>query len=183
MEKIGALKGIYRDILSAGDGRIIHDSGWVSNTIVDRCRILLAGFVKNESSSGIQFLAVGRGLDAWDKEGPPASDPAATIDLVNRHAQPLPVNSLNIVYLDEAASVVANPTKRLQITATLVPGYPPPLAPGYPPPLVPLNTYPLREFGLFGRFHGNDYMINSIRHPVIHKDADATLVRVIRLYF
>ncbi|MDD5322496.1 MAG: hypothetical protein PHD43_18165 [Methylococcales bacterium] len=176
MEKIGALKGIYRDILSAGDGRIIHDSGWVSNTIVDRCRILLAGFVKNESSSGgIQFLAVGRGLDAWDKEGPPASEPAATIDLVNRHAPPLPVNRLNIVYLDEAASVVANPTNRLQITATLVPGYPPPLA--------PLNTYPLREFGLFGRFDGNDYMINSIRHPVIHKDADATLVRVIRLYF
>jgi hypothetical protein len=41
----------------------------------------------------------------------------------------------------------------------------------------------LREFGLFGQLAGSDYMLNSIRHPVIHKDGDATLIRVVRLYF
>jgi len=28
-----------------------------------------------------------------------------------------------------------------------------------------------------------DYMINGIRHTVIHKDVSATLIRVVRLYF
>ena len=55
MERIGAsLKGIYRDILKGADNRIIHDSGWVSNTIVDNCRVLLAGFMKSEPTDGIQ---------------------------------------------------------------------------------------------------------------------------------
>jgi len=165
---------MYRDVLTAGDGRILYDSGWASNTIVDRCRILLAGFIKNESSSGIRFLAVGQGLEDWDAAGPPPSDPTTT-DLVTRYNPPIPVDRLSLAYLDEEAEVVANPTNRLQITATL--------EPGYPPPLAPLNTYPLREFGLFGSFESDDYMINNIRHPVIHKDAATTLVRVIRLYF
>ena len=179
MERVGIfLKGMYRDILTAGDGRVLYDSGWTANTIVDRCRILLAGLMKNESStSGIQFLAVGQGLEDWDDTtGPPPSDPATTTtDLVTRYNPPIPVNRLSLAYLDENAAVVVNPTNRLQITATL--------EPGYPPPLASLNTYPLREFGLFGNFEGNDYMINNIRHPVIHKDAATTLVRVIRLYF
>ena len=172
MERIGALiRGMYRDVLIAGDGRILYDSGWAVNTIVDRCRILLAGFMKNESSSGIQFLAVGQGSKDWDDKGTPPPDVTST-DLVNRYNPTIPVNRLSLAYLDEEPQpqVVVNPTHRLQITATLEPGY-------------PSNTYPLREFGLFGRFEGNDYMINNIRHPVIHKDAAATLVRTIRLYF
>lgn len=176
MEKVGEfIKGIYRDVLTSGDGRIIHDSGWTSNTIVDSCRILLAGFIKNEASTGIQFLAVGQGQDTWDAQGPPPSDPATTTDLVHRHAPPIPIGQLNLAYLDKDLNVVGQPTNRLQITATL--------APGYPTPLAPLNTYPLREFGLFGHFKGQDFMLNSIRHPVIHKDAAATLVRVVRLFF
>lgn len=176
METVGIfLKGIYRDVLMAGDGRVLHDSGWASNTIVDRCRILLAGFMKNESSSGIQFLAVGQGLDTWDTTAGPPTPEAISTDLVNRYNPTIPVNRLSLTYLREDASVVDYPTNHLQITATL--------EPGYPTPLAPLNTYPLREFGLFSRFEGNDYMINNIRHPVIHKDAATTLVRVIRLYF
>lgn len=78
-------------------------------------------------------------------------------------------------YLDETNNEVSAATSRLQITAIM--------EPGYPVPLAPLTTYPLREFGLFGRFGGTDYMINSIRHPLIHKDETATLIRMIRLYF
>jgi len=175
MERIDVfIKGIYRDVLMAGDGRVLYDSGWTANTIVDRCRILLAGFMKNESSSGIQFLAVGQGQEAWDTAGPLPSDPATT-KLENPYNPPIAVDRLSLAYLEEDVSVVDYPTSRLQITATL--------EPGYPSPLAPLNTYPLREFGLFGSFEGDDYMINNIRHPVIHKDAAATLVRVIRLYF
>jgi hypothetical protein len=170
-----SIKGIYRDVLTEAGGRQVYDSGWVGNTIVARCRMLLAGFIKNDQPSGVQYLAVGQGLEAWDTTGAPASDPLTTVDLMNRFTPTIDVGSLTLAYLDETDQAVAGPTQRLQITATL--------PPGYPAPIAPLSTYPLREFGLFGRFGGADYMINSIRHPVIHKDASATLTRVIRLQF
>ncbi len=79
MEHIGnQLKGIYRDILQSADGSVIHDSGWVSNTIVERCRILLAGFMRNDPTDGIHHLAFGQGLATWDSAGVPAPDPTAT---------------------------------------------------------------------------------------------------------
>ena len=178
MENIGTfIKGIYRDVLKAGDGRIIYDSGWNSNAIVNRCRILLSGFMKNEATQGIQYLAVGQGQEQWDTTGAPAPDPAAA-DLINRHNPPIPLGELALVYLDENENelpISAGPTNRLQITSTL--------NPGYPPPIAPLKTYPLREFGLFGKFGTTDYMIDAIRHPVIHKDESATLIRVVRLFF
>lgn len=175
MEYLGnQLKGIYRDILRGENGKVLHDSGWVSNTIVERCRILLAGFMRNDSTDGIHHLAFGQGLEAWDDNGPPDSDPAAT-GLVTPYNPAIAFANLTITYLDEANHEVSVPTSRLQLTAIL--------EPGYPVPLAPLTTYPLREFGLFGRFDGTDYMINSIRHSVIHKDASATLIRMIRLYF
>jgi hypothetical protein len=169
------IKGVYRDILVGSDTHLAYDSGWVSNTIVDRCRVLLAGFMKNEPSDGIQYLAVGQGAAHWDSDGTPAPDPATAVTLEDGYDPPIAVADLDIVYLDDADMEVATPTSRLQITATL--------EPGYPAPSAPLISYPLREFGLFGRFNGTDYMINNVRHPVIHKDLSATLIRVIRLYF
>ncbi|MBA2669172.1 MAG: hypothetical protein H0U67_02240 [Gemmatimonadetes bacterium] len=170
------MRGIFRDVLRDLDGRILYDSGWRSNTIVTRCRILLSAFLANDSASGIQYLAVGRGGDAWDGTGAPPSPPESTTDLVNRSGDdPIARDDLDIVYLDGNDEVQAEPSPRLQITATL--------APGYPRALPGLSTYPLCEFGLFGRLGGTDYMINSIRHPVIHKDESATLIRVVRLYF
>lgn len=176
MEIIGnSITGIYRDILKGQNGNIIYDSGWISNTIVDRCRMLLAGFMKNEPTNGIQYLAVGQGKKEWDTDGAPVPDPLITADLVDRYSPPIYLSELSLVYLDENDAEVPGPTSRLQITATL--------DPGYPAPISPLTTYPLREFGLFGKFDGTDYMIDCIRHPVIHKDVSATLIRVVRLYF
>ena len=165
-----AIRGVYRDVLQGANNQIIHDSGWVSNTIVDRCRILLAGFMKSESASGIQSLFVGAGDDSWDTTGPPAPSVTET-ELVTPYEEPMPMEGLDVVYLDAQDEVSDDPTSRLQITATLPPGYP------------TLTSYPLREFGLFGDYNGTPYMINNIRHPVIHKDASATLIRVVRLYF
>ena len=73
MEVAGfSMLGVYRDILMDGAERRVHDSGWRKNTIVDRGRQLLAGFIKNGPSDGLQFLAVGQGSSYWDAEGPPA---------------------------------------------------------------------------------------------------------------
>lgn len=169
------LRGLYRDVLKEPQRGVIHDSGWRGNTIVDRCRALLAGFMRSDSSSGVQFLAVGHGEEAWD-EGIPPTDAATTVALTNRAADPpIGVADLDFSYLDASDAPVTGPTHRLQVSATLNPGYPAPLGAG--------TTYPLREFGLFGRFDGSDYMVNCIRHPVIHKGPTATLIRVVRLYF
>lgn len=176
MDRIGTtLRGIYRDVLIDLDNHIIYDSGWVTNTIVDRCRILLASFIKNERSSGLHHLAVGQGLDTWDQTGAPIPDPVTTTGLQTPYDPPIPVEKLRIVYLNSADKEVEEQTNRLQITATL--------DANYPPPIAPLNSYPLREFGLFARLGDTDYMLNCIRHPLISKDASTSLIRVIRLYF
>ena len=172
-----SIKGMYRDLLKGPDQRVIYDSGWTSNTIMPSCRILLTAFMKNEVSAGIRYLAVGEGDAQWDKTGAPAPDPGPP-DLVHRCIDaPIPQNQLELRYLNDQELEVNDPTKRLQIKATL--------AAGYPAPLSNTTSYPLREFGLFGSLGADskDCMINCVRHPVIYKDKDSTLVRVIRLYF
>jgi hypothetical protein len=164
-----SIHGIYRDVVEDAERRVVRDSGWVSNTIVSRCHELLASFMKNGPASGIQYLEVGRGSDTWDAE-PVPSGPGQTA-LVDEN--PFKVEDLEVAYLDADDDVQEAPSNRLQITATLGPGYPP----------VDGTSYPLREFGLFGELDGEPYMINAIRHPVIHKDATTTLIRVVRLYF
>jgi hypothetical protein len=178
MEEIGkSIKGIFRDRLIGPDGNLLYDSGWARNTIVDSCRALLAGLMKNELVGGMQYLAVGRGKETWDTDGVPAPG-SEEIELISRYSPTIPDpnsgSDWKLVYLDENDDVTHERTNRLQITATL--------EPGYPAPEPPLSTYPLREFGLFGGADGT-YMINCVRHPVIHKHTSATLIRVIRLYF
>ncbi len=175
MTMIGnSIKGIYRDLLKGPNDDIIYDSGWVSNRIVDRCRTLLAAFMKNDQPKGIQYLAVGTGSKDWDSSGalPPDS---SVIQLVDPNPFIIDVKNLSLVYLGVNDIKKAGPTNRLQITATL--------GPNEPPAVASVSSYPLREFGLFGKFGGEPYMIDCIRHPVIHKDVSATLIRVVRLYF
>ena len=168
------LKGIYRDRLIDGTGAVVHDSGWTPNTIVTNGRVLLAGFIKQDAVLGLQHLAVGEGLAAWDTDGPPPPTEAET-GLVSPFAALIAFADLKVVYLNASDEPIAEASSRLQITATL--------DPGYPTPPDGETTYPLREFGLFGDFEGSAFMINNVRHPVIHKDESATLIRVIRLYF
>jgi hypothetical protein len=172
------LKGIYRDIMTAPDGTVLHDSGWHSNTIVDRCRILLAGFIRNDTTSGIQHLQVGQGNASWDANGAPAPTAGATALVAPAADAPIAFANLEVAYLSSGGTTLPAtdpPTPQIQITATLPAGYPAPLAGG--------SIYPLREFGLFGRFGGTLYMINNVRHPVIFKEASTTLTRIVRLYF
>jgi hypothetical protein len=172
------VKGIYRDVLTAADGTLLYDSGWKSNTIVERCRILLAGFIRNDTMAGIQHLQVGAGDPDWDANGAPPPKGDET-ELVDPASPPIAFADLQVAYLNMAGTTLPPddpPTAQIQITATL--------APGYPAPLVGQSTYPLREFGLFGKFKEDTfYMINNVRHPTIHKEESTTLVRVVRLYF
>lgn len=163
-------QGRYRDRLIYPDGAV-EDRGWRSNLIVDRGRFLIAGFMRGDAPGGIQRLRFGRGLPAWDNNPPPAPPPATTA-LADGAPFDVPLNPPDIDYLDDEGNPVAGPTHRLRLVVTLGPNEPPGADP-----------FPLREFGLFGDFGGEAFMINYVRHPVIHKPADATLERTILLVF
>jgi len=167
-------KGTYHDLIITGEGKTI-DLGWSSNIVVDQCRQLLAGFMKRESGAvGVFRLEVGRGEEGWDTEPhlPPARATTALTD-PGPHRIGVPLNKIS--YLDDGGAVSTRPTKRIQIRLTLAPGTPP----------IPAGetSFPLREFGLFGRIGHANYMIDYVRHAVIHKEAADTLVRTIRLTF
>jgi hypothetical protein len=167
-----AIHGIYRDRLIHPNGTIAHDSGWCTNLIVLRCRILLAAFLRNDTALGIRALQVGRGDTAWDTAPPPAADPGTTVQLVDPAPFTIPVANLTFQYLNQTDGVATTATNRLEVTATLGPNQPTPI--GSPP-------FPLREFGLFGELNGTAFMIDYIRHPLIEKDGAATLERRVRL--
>lgn len=168
-----APKGIYHDRWISPGGNIV-DLGWRSNIIVDRCRFLLAAFMKNDPSNGIQVLKVGKGEEDWDDDSP--EPPVSTIEqLIDPIPVDIPISSDQIEYLDAAGNPAEGPTHRLRITVLLDPGTPP-IESGE-------TSYPLREFGLFGRFDSQEYMIDYVRHPVIHKQADDSLERIVHLIF
>jgi hypothetical protein len=180
IHKFDSPTGVYCDRIITRDGQV-RDLGWCSNIIVDRCRYLLASFMKNEKSSGtslkaegIRLLAIGRGEEKWDTAPPPQALPAIQ-QLVDPNPFKIEVKPKQIKYLDDTRNIAQGPTHRIQVSIVLDPGVP------------PLNgeetAFPLREFGLFGRFGNKDYMIDYVRHPVIHKQADETLNRTIRLVF
>lgn len=169
-----AIKGIYRDRLLDQHGSEVFDSLWRSNMIVLRCRILLSSFLKNDGALGIRALQVGRGDPSWDNNPPPLPDPNTINALVDATPAEIAVGQLKLEYLDPTDSVVANPTSRLQVTATLLPGV---------PASLPNTPFPLREFALFGQLNGVRHMIDYIRHPLIQKDASMTLERKVRLIF
>jgi hypothetical protein len=167
------IHGIYRDVLTAADGIVVWDRGWVRNTIVQNCHTLLAGFVRGGGASlGIQGLRVGQGSDNWDLNGPPAPTPSQ-VALFDPNPFLVPLTALQIDFLDGAA-VTATPTNRLQIKATLGPKV----------PLWPDANHAsgnLREFGLVGKLNGQEMLINYVTHPVIVKDPASTLTRTIWL--
>ena len=181
-----AIKGFYRDVLTESGRGVIYDSGWHSNTIVDNGRILLASFMKNDQSftlSGVNKLVVGSGDPAWDTAGLPTQDKATQSDLVTPAADPPdPPLDVEIAFLEADGSHSTSPTNLLEITAVLEEGYPQPVDGSG------LDSYPLREFGLFaevdlGPSGLQPFMINWITHPVIHKGPTSSLIRVVRLHF
>ena len=170
--------GIYRDVLRGPSGEVVRDSGWKSNVIVLRCRELLAAFMKGDQADaalGIQSLKFGRGDPAWDTS-PPPKPPESTSQLFDSKPFVVPKNALTLQYLDANNEFSAAPTNRLEIVAVIGPGQPDPSL-GLPSP------YPLREFGLFGKLKGGDYMIDYVRHPLIEKDSAVTLERRVQLIF
>ena len=173
-QPLAQISGMYRDVLRDLSGNVTYDAGWTHNAIVVDFRRVLASFTGGEPALGIQRLAIGAGLAAWDATGPP---PATSTQLALVDGSPffVPAASLAIDFIDSGV-VTATPTNRLQIVATIGPGSP-------PWPDGSHVSASLREFGLMGELNGNPVLINYVTHPVIHKDPTSTLERTIWLVF
>jgi hypothetical protein len=167
------IKGIYRDRIFDAEEREIFNSGWRSNLIVLRCRILIAAFIRNDKTLGIRELQLGKGESSWDTTPPPAPDPNTMTQLIDPDPYRIDHVELDMYYLNSVDEIVPGPTNRIQIVAKIGPDKPTPSS----------EPYPLREFGIFGEFNDSLYMINYIRHALIEKDASATLERKLRLIF
>jgi hypothetical protein len=171
--------GTYRDLLRGPDGRVRWRSGPRKNVIVVDCRRLLAGFMRGTPTNalGIQGLRVGAGSDAWDQPpGPPPPVPGQA-ELVDPNPFTVPRADLQIDFLD-GPNVIADPTNRIQVVATLGPGVPP-----WPDTATNHPTSTLREFGLVGELDGATVLIDYVTHLAIPKDPSSTLERTIWLTF
>lgn len=185
MEQVSSpIKGTYRDTLCGSDGTVLFDSGWRSNMIVNDCHVLMAALVKilannRKLVSGAEdglFLCVGEGLGNWDDPQKRPVPKPSDQELKTKYSPPFKELGLKFMNkkqngTDTTYEESTDPTNILEITATLGQEYP-----NNP-------NYPLREFGLFAKLNGKEYMINHVIHPVITKGASATLERVIHLEF
>lgn len=169
------LKGFYRDILRKPNNKIVYDSGWQKNQIVNQCHQLIAMLMQGPKQInntpiapfGIYCMRVGKGIDDWNPEIPRQE----------------PIENLKLPY-DQDIIIPGNPPNKIEqsdskltITVTL-------------PEEFPAGTYPLREFGLFGRSGRKDddnedqlFMINYVKHYLIEKEPSVELIRTIVLEF
>lgn len=170
----GVLQGHYRDVIRGPDGGVIEDRGWHHNAIVIDCRRVLASFVGGQAALGIQGLALGSGLTAWDAAPPGPPSPTQTW-LEDANAFIVPGTQLDIDFID-AGVVTATPTNRLQVFAAIGPGQP-------PWPDANHVAANLREFGLVASLAGNPVLLNYVTNPLISKDPTSTLERTLWLVF
>lgn len=169
------LHGSYRDRILDANGQLIREDPVRANAIVADCRRILASFMANDGALGIQGMLFGQGDPAWDGGAPPAASPT-TVNLTDSNPFLVPAAQLQIDYVDDVGTVVASPTNRLQIVASLGAGAPP-----WPDGNHVAGS--LREFGLAGQLGGNPRLINYVIHPVINKDPASTLERTLWLVF
>lgn len=161
------MQGKYRDSVLDQHGRLLFDSGWTCNTIVDSAWPLIAGLLKNDPAlSGILFWAVGAGDPAWD--GAHISASAAATRLQNEiDRQALPAAAID--YLNEEGRPARVPTTRLEIRSTF----------SWP------ESRTVREFGLFGGdatdTRDSGRLVNYVIHPSLDLAAGSQLTR--RLHF
>lgn len=182
-DKSFEIHGIYRDKMFTKKGDLMYDSGWKNNTIVNECREMITSFMKGgpeeidtqitgETIHGIRYLKVGYGKPEWDAlwngTDVPKAD-ADVSDLIRAYNDLIEIKSDCIEYVEGNRMC-------LQVKCILESG-------------VPVNTFTesnvveLREFGLFGKYYDREYMINCVYHPLISKDENSRLERVIRLFF
>lgn len=141
------------------------------NLVVDDCSKLIAALMKGQAGyGGVKFFAVGRGSNNWSNENPPTPD--ATASKLTNECYRKAIGANDVVFIDAANVVSANPTNRIQITVTFE---------------ETEANGELREIAIFGgnatSTANSGLMINCKNHPLIYKTTGMRLQRVIRFTF
>lgn len=170
------LIGEWRDRYYDLEGNLVHDTGWDHNQIQDTNATLLAMFFYEflqgapAISAGPQYLAIGRGLAAWDLTPPTLS--RADTTLQDEFFRKI-ITATDIQYIDPVTKAPSgSETRAVEITLTMGTS-------------EANDTW--REFGFFGgdataaAYSG--FMINWVRHGRIDKDSTMTIVRTCRFIF
>lgn len=163
--------GEFRDILFDPDGKLVWETPWQHNLIVDALRRLLAALVKGDAlGEPLSFWAVGTGEEVWDDGTlPPEAARRTRTTLFNETGRKaIPAGQITFM---------GGPfTNRLEITMEFttadIPGG--------------ATDWRLREFGLFAggtTTAGSGILINHRIHPRIDLQAGFTLQRTLRLTF
>lgn len=161
------MRGTYRDVVREPRGRMLADTGWRENTIVDSAWPLIAGLLKNDPGlRGILFWAVGVGRAAWDTAH--ASVDTGAVRLVDE-VDRLAVAAGAMHYVGANANPSLAPTACIEVGAAF----------------TWRQDRVLREFGVFGGdatpARGSGTLINHVIHPRMEIAAGRTLTRRLRL--
>lgn len=172
------VKGRWRDVVTRrmpdGTEKVVEDTGWKSNMIVQGMPKLLAGLMRNESTyiGGILQHAIGNGNPAWDIPGPPTPAYNST-QLVAEYFRKPPTS---ISYLDPLGLPSPVITGSILIQTVFDYGEANGMAGEY-----------IREQGLFGGTAtgvGNSgIMANLIYHVAKWKDSNVKITRYINIIF
>ena len=168
------IKGYYHDTLFDSKRRLIRESGWNSNLVVNKCNLLMAMLMKRHADfEGILYCAVGEGEEEWDTSRPIPLLPDTKLTK-EVYRQPISVDQIN--YIDENGQPSDTPTNHLDISVEF-----------NGEDIVSNGTQPIREFGLFGGDATDDadsgYLINRVTHDRYDLTPLLTLNRKIHLTF
>jgi len=164
-------KGKVRDKIYV-DGELVEDTGFRENVIVEDVNLLISAlFSRNEPDHvGIQYWAVGEGLDEWDEQDPPDGDVQAST--LKNEIDRLELGSDHIDYLDEDENVVAGITNKIRIVRVFGKD-------------DANGTW--MELGLFGGDaedkEDTGILINHLPHPIIEKRENMTVERTLIITF
>jgi hypothetical protein len=162
-----AFQGEHRDVLLDANGRVVWESPWEHNVIVDTARSLIAALLKGDSQgAAIARWAVGAGEAVWDQSAPPPDAIRRTRSQLFAETGRKTIAAGQIIFLGGTL------TNRLEITSSFT--------------TADVPAGPLREFGLFAggtNAANTGVLVNHRVHPRIDMQAGFTLQRTLRLTF
>jgi hypothetical protein len=164
---VDEFRGEHRDVLLDPEGRVLLETAWEPNVIVDSARSLIAALVKGDSQGApIARWAVGAGEAVWDSSAPPPDTIRRARTQLFQETGRKAIAAGQITFLGGAF------TNRLEITSTFT--------------TADVPAGPLREFGLFAggtNTANTGVLVNHRVHPRIDMQAGFTLQRTLRLTF
>lgn len=165
MSKNLKMDGVYKDKITYSDGRVV-ETEWSHNLIVSSALSLITSLLANQSDTkGIQYWAVGSGLQSWDNAMPNPNSSAKTLTTELGRKK---LDETNIRFIDSEGNTSDEPTNKIEVSCFFEEN-------------DCNGTW--REFGIFGGNATADAntgtLIDKKHHQLITKTNEMTIERTI----